>query len=636
MAKALRFIENAKELGLSIDGGLGWLSGPDINQKFIERGEKVTVFGASRFPPEPKAKPAKVGKSPFPFQTRSSLETTPDTHGTDRHATLQRILTEAGYQGENLDQGMRILESEDQATENQSTEPWESFTSNFNGESLRQIPSPRALMNLGNRISQLGGEAFEQGTITVSDDEDDEIEFQSDIGGSILVSATNKSSRVKPDGHSLKPNDLTTAQREMLLEIEWAQRAFMQSYAIAIIDNPLTFKNIETLTIARLPNRHLHILRREDFWDSLPQLTKLSLAIIPDWRDVVKLPTSWVQDNKVPPSLAVYSVWLLLQDQISHRKNIKTLHLEWFCGGEEAPGLFSRNQHMLAAPIISKAMEMVNRVNPPHLLSLPYIEHLTLKNCWISPHILTRFVLSLKQCRLQSLNLISVSLTAPLPPHAHPNPLAGNAVNAANMQNAQQLVNHAVNVMGMNLGPGHALPAIPPAPTTPNTQPNNDPDWLEPPRHDSWAHVIDVLTPGQRLADIRYARGIGPEPQPQMQTQLRKLTFDSCGYIRLPLDFDQTAVGHNDTNGAQAGPIAKRISELESFMMKPHDSTLGIIVNRMDNLEERTLENAWNLGVGWALTKPILAAEAQADGILSAGQGRFQGTIETSLFSTSR
>jgi hypothetical protein len=49
MAKALKFISSAKELGLSIDGGLGWLAGPDVNQRVLERGQKLSVFGESRF-----------------------------------------------------------------------------------------------------------------------------------------------------------------------------------------------------------------------------------------------------------------------------------------------------------------------------------------------------------------------------------------------------------------------------------------------------------------------------------------------------------------------------------------------------------------------------------------------------------
>jgi len=608
MTEALRFVTCAKVLGLSIDGGLGWLAGPDVNQKVAERGAKATVFGESRFVPEPKPRaPAKGGKMPI-----SSCPDSSPGNKDGHYSSFERMLREAGYHGESLEPSVRLLlETEElprDSTSGQLLGGSSSSTLSWGG--LRRSNHPQTVIE-GNSLTLASYQ---------SDDDDNEIQ---------PALAANGDSKSKPESYSLKPNDLTNAQREMLLEIEWAQRAFMQSYVIAVIDNRLTFQNIEALTIARLPNRHLPILRRSDFWDSLPQLTSLSLAIIPDWRDVVKLPTSWVQDIRVAPSQSVSGVYQLLEDHISHRKNITTLHFEWLCGGEEAPGLFARNQHILAAPLVFKAM--VNRVRPPQVLSLPYVEHLSLKNCWISPHIMTRFGLSFRKLALQSLTLQSVSLTASLPGNAQPNPLAGNGVNP---QNAQQAVNQAaannllVNFQGLAAFAGQVAPA-PPAPQAPIASPHDQvPAWLEDPRIDSWAHIINTLTPGSTLADMRYARGHGEKPQTRNRGNITTLHFESCGYVRLPLDFDQTVLDPPDVPDPQVNAIAKRISDFDSFMMKSNDHALGVIVNHISALETETLEEAFNMTVGWDESRSLLAVEALADGISHPGKGRFNGTIE--------
>jgi hypothetical protein len=636
MARALRFISCAKELGLSIDGGLGWLAGPDINQSVIDRGEKVAVFGESRFVPEPKPKSAKSGKV-----SRSSDSSASSQSSGSLHSAFERMLHDAGYRDENIEPSVRMmLETEELAGQTQNHSFFEGLSSTLGWENLRRaaIRPPASIDNIS-----LSADAGDSSPLVsyVSEDDDDIEQVQPAISG-----ACCKGSKPKAETHSLKPNDLTNAQREMLLEIEWAQRAFMQSYAIAVIDNPVTFKNIETLTIARLPNRHLPILRREDFWDSLPQLKKLSLAIIPDWREVIKLPTSWVQDVKLAPSQSVNGVYQILQEQISHRKNIKTLHFEWLCGGEYSPGLFSRNQHILAAPLVFKAMDMVNRATFPPLLLLPHVEDLYLKNCWISPHIMSRFGLSMRKCALQSITLDSVSLTASLALNAQPHPVTGNVGNPQNAQQVAQQVaqqaaanNFLINFQGLAGGqnapnalnvPNALAPPVALAPVAPagNNSPSLEPEWLETPRIGSWAHIIDSLTPGITLAAIRHARDIGPDPLEKEPTRLAKLVFKSCGYVRLPLDFDQTALDAPDMPAPQAATVARRVTELEPCMMKPHDPTLGVVVNQINAVEVCTLENAWNMTVGWTTSRAAIALEAQADGISNPGQGRFDGVIE--------
>ena len=603
MAKALRFIQKAKALGLSIDGGLGWLAGPDVNQKVLERGGVVPVFGESKFVPEPKDKAAKgkLGRSSSP--PPSILDEGP-------HTQLKRMLEESGMNGHTIDAGVQMmLETDDTHTD------------------LAQLPTltPLHRNSFPRHYAVSDDGAIDRAndrTISRirygSDEEDVEIDLQP------CISACRNLLKSQTEGGSLKPNDLSTAQREMLLEVEWAQRAFMQSYAIAIIDNLLTFHNVESFTIARIPNRHLPILRREDFWSGLPNLKKLSLAIIPDWREVVKLPTSFVEDIKIPPSQAVAAVFRLLEDQISRRQNIKTLHFEWVCGGEEAPGLFARNQHILAAPLVPQAMNMVIRSHHPQLLSLPHVEHLSLKNCWISPHILTRLGLTLKNKALQTLTLDSVSLTASLPHNAQPNALTGGAAH-----HPHHVVAHHAFLNLPHMVVNHVpQPVVPGLPVSPPVNVNLCPAWLLAPRPGSWVSVIEVLTPGQTLAQLRYARNLEQsEPEPREPGTLTKLEFKSCGYVRLPLDFDQSAIDPPTLPVAQTHAISKRIGDLEPVMLKPYDCTFGIIVNHISGRETQTLENAWNMTVGWGPSRSALLVESTADGVPNAGRGRFDGVI---------
>ncbi|KAF7948862.1 hypothetical protein EAE96_008044 [Botrytis aclada] len=643
MTKAFQFIVAAEELGLSIDGGLGWLAGPDVNHQIIQRGEKPAVFGSRRFEPEPEPKQSVRSDKTAPlFRTELSNDT---------RSLLQRVFQESGFGSEQINQSL--------------------------DHSLFAGPPANARAQVGNApsipytdfeegIARILGNHFGTGNPAVEDEDDDdersstedrvstdgEDESVGQSEGNIFNDAPERSRlngapgrkrKPTPKCHCLKPNELTGAQKEMLLELEWAQRAFMQTFTIAVIDNPVTFASVKKLTIARLPNRHLPNLLRDDFWNSLPNLLELSLGIIPDWRELVKLPTSWVQDIKLRPSKAVIGVFQLLSKQISRRQQIESLHFEWIGGGEYAPGLFCRNQHILAAPIVSDSMSMISRKGEKEVLSLPYIKNLSLKNCWLSPHIFTRFVKDLKQCSLQSLTLDSVSLTAFIRPGQHPMPRANHQQNAlaqamaldmaANMgfANNHHLAAHAALFPPNMAAVPPFLAAAPPATQLPavTTNSNAQPAWLNEPRNGSWAQVIDTLTPGNRLADLRHANKFGAEPHSRTQSSLKQLVFKSCGYARLPLEFNQSAIheGGGEQRGSVPAGVTKRINEYESIMMKPGDSLLASITNAMSDLEVEVLRNAWNMTIGWANLPAQLTTEANHDGILRAGFGRFNGFI---------
>jgi hypothetical protein len=152
--------------------------------------------------------------------------------------------------------------------------------------------------------------------------------------------------------------------------------------------------------------------------------------------------------------------------------------------------------------------------------------------------------------------------------------------------------------------------------------------WLEAPRVGSWPHVIDQISPRETLANLRYVRDLGPKPASSEPSKLKEISFQSCGYIRLPLDFDQTMLDPPVPIQGDTQAILKRRNDIEQYMMKPQDHALGVIMNHISAEEISTLENAWNLEMGWGESRKHLVAQALADGIRFAGQGRFRGKIE--------
>lgn len=629
MAQALRCIVNAKELGLSLDGGLGWMAGPDITQRTAERLHKLPVFGESTFAPEP-ARVADVdmiredGQS-FPENDRNVPAVKP----------IKAALQHAGYDGNSLDHWAQMLIQADGYLERVTR----SGIVSHSPDSDRRMLVRAAAQERETAATLLAAE---------SDGSDGAESYASDDNESTPATTTpavandgesneeSKKTEAKEVGEfALKPNNLTRAQREMLLEVEWAQRAFMQSYTIAVIDNKPIFEHIHALTVARLPSRHLPSLGRSDFWDSLPGLEKLSLGIIPDWRELVKLPTSWIQDDRVLPSHAVSVVYTILRDHVLHRTNIKTLHLEWVGGGEEAPGIFTRNQHILPAPLTSTARNMfLSRPVPevlPEMLSFPYVEHLSFKNCWISPPIMTRLIDGFEDSVIQSLVFDSVSLSATMPSGVQTDTVpprnafaepAQILINTAVMNNPGQfvIVNAALGLINLVHNP-------PPYPILPDSP---MPVWLMGPRIGSWTYFINALTPGKTMDDMRYDQGYTTEKPVRRPTTLRKLTFKSCGYVRMPLHLEQTIL---DPEAVQSfnHNLDKIIQECEDFMMTTDDPTLGVIINHIHKLEVQTLDQGFNFTLGWDSSRAALFAECVQDGITHPGQGRFSGTVDMTI-----
>ncbi|KAL3955167.1 hypothetical protein ACCO45_010730 [Purpureocillium lilacinum] len=189
----------------------------------------------------------------------------------------------------------------------------------------------------------------------------------------------------------LSPAALTVAQTEMLLELDWAHRAMIQSYVIALMDNARTgvLNNVTTLSIAKIPSSHIKILCRDDLWQSLPQLKIVSLGVIADWREICATEDGSAQGRSLSPTDAVGKVFELLNSHIGRQTNIESLHFEWICGGEFGPSRYQRNQYILPAPFFQQPENMARlnspRIHADDILRLPHVVHLSLKNCWASP-----------------------------------------------------------------------------------------------------------------------------------------------------------------------------------------------------------------------------------------------------------
>lgn len=264
---------------------------------------------------------------------------------------------------------------------------------------------------------------------------------------------------------SVIPSTLTKAQKEWLMETEWAQRAFICSYMLSIIDNPKTFNSVHTLNISRLSDRYISLLNRGDFWAALPNLSNIALMVLPCWRTIINDEAGTVDTPRINPSQEINSVVALLQRIINDRPGVKSLTIGWAAGGEHAEGVHARNKLLQPAPLLHH--DMITSQNPAALrdalLQFPHVERLTLKNCWMTPMALQEFVKLHDPLNLKRLVLDSVSLTGVLRPQ--PNlQLAVQAMQQAQninanawapgLQQAQALHAHALAVQANGQGQG--------------------------------------------------------------------------------------------------------------------------------------------------------------------------------------
>ena len=582
MSAALSNLTGVTELALSIDNGLGWLNGPDISDRARLFRQKPRIFGKKQL-----------------FLDLSMQERYNTWHAILKSATPSAV--RPGLPNKN---GFYEATVEWQPNMDSSL-PVRPLFYRQPEKSVSVDPLDHPLVFGGVDVQQIASPPPNE-------------ERSKDYKASTFSNA------------ALIPNALTLSQREWLLETEWAQRAFISSFCMALSDNSRTFHMVTTLNLARLSSRYLLLLQRTDIWRALQNLHSLIINVSADWRNIQKSVTGVVEAPLVDPSTAATQFHSLLQKHVSGLKHIKTIVLGYVSGGEHQIGVHGRNKHILPAPIVKysdMALSPSASTMMKDLLVLHHVEELTLTNCWFPPQIFKAFCTRMRLAKLKRLALKSVSLSfhqvAPMPVHE-------------------------LNVeLGTSLIPqGPPLYGNPSVANFFDLRPNDTRDpqpggWVTTPqRIGSWGEIIDCVTPGANLDFVRYAYQYYDEKYFNSLKRfdprhLESITFDSCGYVYLTnfKEFQQTALG-NTEHPVPAG-LAQRALDLALVTMNAlDDKMLGQIVSSFPPGEQEVLETGFPMVFGWA--DKAKAAECLEDGQPLGGSGRFSGKVQRLTFPQTR
>lgn len=423
---------------------------------------------------------------------------------------------------------------------------------------------------------------------------------------------------------SVNPALLRKEQQEWLLEVSWAQRAFLESYMLAVVSNADVFAHVKTLKIAKISSSLLATLDRPDFWRALPNVSDVTIMVNPDWRTVQRDAAGCVETPHESPSKAVDHFYGFLQ-QIADTPTIKKLRIGYTDGGEHAQGLHGRNCNVLPAPLFPLLQCLIG--TPVDPLLFRNIWEITLVNCWLTPQVLRSFLRAHADFALGTVILDSVSLTADptVPPSdAQAPPQVG--LQQVNPQMYQQMYQQGWG----GLGNGNAGAwAGPPAPVVLPQQAGGH--WTTGHRPASWPMVIDSISPGPRLEE--YGEQLTPwEEQlpPRQASNLSKIVFKSCGYVKLTnnVSFDQSVL--DDGSNASRRPLSPwmrtRYAALLPEMMSSNDGMLARIHSYIPLREMNALRFAWGMREGWEHQE--LALDATFDGHYKGGTGRFSGEVK--------
>ncbi len=381
------------------------------------------------------------------------------------------------------------------------------------------------------------------------------------------------------------------------------------------------------------------------------------MAVVPDWRALTQC-GSRVEDIQVYPADAIPKVFRLLDEYIGKQQHIKRLHFEWLCGGELASGSCQRNQNVLPGPFLKNHRKVIDS-RLENLLVLPHVTHLSLKNCWFTPHTFYRIVREMALKSLVSLELVTVSLSGP--PIERTNPDLQNLINALQQNNGAPPNNGLLLTNGVL--PNGILIQNPATIPADSTQP-----MVYPPFALSWGHVIDMLSPSTTIREYIHERTRSPSTpalRVKNKLKLRRLAFKSCGYVEVP---DGRFVASWPFEGYNRSTIERSLppdySRLNGdcrcvnfFMQANTDRHLGRVVGGMPRAEMDTLRQVFGFRFGWRgahggdddgdgdsdgggegsgegsgdahmLFGKAAFDGAQRDGTQAPGRGRFTGIIE--------
>ena len=584
MSLALSYLKEVRELGLSLDSGLGWIAGPDVSDRARVFQEKTKIFGHSH-----------------PF------------HDLDAKKDWTKKLHELGLYHKKYQIDGRTIVTAGRSLRKNAYGFYECTVHLDGDQPLLTFPDNDESYNLSKETLIYGG-------VDLSTDPPNSRLVPNPLHNIRNVEHGTKDSSFK--SASLVPNNLTTAQKEWLLETEWAQRAFLSSYCMALTDNSQTFENVESLTIAKLSSRYLVALQRDDFWKALPNLNSLTIKVSADFRDIQKTDSGVVEAPDIMPSKAATPFYNLVESYIANIAGIKTLDLGYFGGGEHQGGIFGRNQHVLPAPLYDFSNHRNTEI--PCVLSLPYVEHLTLTNCWVAPAALIS-VVQMATPELRTLTLNSVSLTTHYSGNERePSPLEEGVYPVPN--GLPRLKDPEIG----NLWDSRGYTPDPNVQSSPN-------HWLiTGGRKGSWRDVLDRITPGPTIGLLRYAYQ-HMDIAPKMRTSpLERIEFVSCGYVRLP---DQAGLNQDGIGEVIIRPLndalEKRVMDLIPVMMhRNSDLLLGQIVPSLPEEELGIFRDCFPMTIGWG--DDSIKYHNHEDGQPTGGSGRFSGHVKKLIFADDR
>ncbi|KAI7215553.1 hypothetical protein KC333_g5373 [Hortaea werneckii] len=636
MKAAFSHLSMVQELGLAIDSGLGWLRGLDTSVRARLSERPAPVFGKS------------FGGENFRSQAAKEFWTAMrESHLSQQKKAYGRTSKEVSVAYHELD-----VEASDLAGLKGSiyanSKLWPTLE---NPQFLERVAGARPTKRLGVLY-----------TTSVQPEADQHV-----VARAPLV-----------------PNDLKKEQKEWLLETEWAQRAFLDSYMLSVTDNVQVFEKVSTLTIAKISSGLLPMLARESFWSALPSLAKVTLHVKADWRTVAKDDAGMACVCPELPSDAVIAFHDLLAERVVGHQAIKTLDIGWVDCGEHAEGILARNSHLLPAPISSPQKMLTNRGTR---LVFTYLEHLTLTNCWLSPPALRNLVRNHAGQNLTKLTLDSVSITAdpsenaatqhnnPVPaglgaigggqgqmqpPAPAPNPLANTQsiwnplhhhpnlyLTGPNLPQAQGNAQMQQPMIGGHQGFAN-LPMMLPAQVTQVAgqipAQNAGPAAAAGAHHQayaqyllqgyrlgSWPEMLNNISPGPRFSDyLEPPKPWEEQPPAREPTALTSIEFKSCGYAKLPnvVALDQSVFERPAAQRVREGRSSwfdQRGAALFPSKMTTADCYLGKILPHMPARELEALQLVWGLREGWDDQEK--AEEAEWDGQYPGGTGRFSGVV---------
>ncbi|KKY30538.1 putative f-box domain-containing protein [Diaporthe ampelina] len=505
MKRAFQFLRVVSEIGLSCDAGLGYLQGPDTNP--LCRRVQPSVF-----------RPTIFGDK----ETDSEEKSDEDSDRSMSLIILKQMAMNAGYDSNEWPRAvLRLLEDEGRAVK------WVEQVSDSGAPSHQKIP------------------LFE---VTKDTTREDIIQVIETLIGD-------------DDQDSV----------EMLLELEWAHRALMDSYVIAVMDNKDSFQALSTLTIARCSGRHVPSLMKTEFWGTMTCLRSFHLGVIPDWRRLHKDDTGGVSQTRISPIENYGAVFNLLHKFVGEQKNIKHVSFEWICGGEFAVGKSQRDRYIMPAPVLADAPNMVDlqhSFGEEDVINLPYVEKLTLKNCWFTPHVFLNVAKKMSRDMLRDLELdLDMS---PEAVHAH-------------LEHMDRDDNFYRNIK------------------------------LNEQRFSMMFH------------DIPENRG--------GQDRLKTITFKSCGYALIESShISNWKIIPNESLLVQHdNDFPNQLKDLDTQMLICNDGLLGKVLNYIPGKEQRILSGVFGLSFGWDdIYDDIVSQIAIMDGNPDPGAGRFHGTVSRS------